>query len=147
MHADSRDFAPFHPHSRQLGDAAGGDSKLSQSVDDHLFDGAHVTDHVTLPFAQIEDWVADQLPGAVVGDVASAVGRVKGNAGTPQDFFAGQQVLHAPVTPQRDHMRVLEQQKLVANLSLLALASEVLLQLERLRVIDAPEFPQLAATH
>ena len=47
------------------------------------------------------------------------------------------------VAAQRDHVRVLQQQQLVGDQPLLALGHELLLQLERLAVVHAPEFAQL----
>jgi hypothetical protein len=44
-------------------------------------------------------------------------------------------------------VRVLEQQQLIADQSLLAIARQALLQLQRAGVIDPPELAQLAATH
>jgi hypothetical protein len=45
------------------------------------------------------------------------------------------------------YVRMLQQQKLVSNEPLLAFGNQLSLQFERLAVIDAPEFPQLATTH
>jgi hypothetical protein len=42
---------------------------------------------------------------------------------------------------------MLEQEQLVADQPLLALGSKLLLQFKRLAVIDAPELPELTATH
>jgi hypothetical protein len=42
---------------------------------------------------------------------------------------------------------MLQQQELISDLPLLPPGNQLLLQLERLAVIDAPEFSQLAATH
>ena len=46
------------------------------------------------------------------------------------------------VAPQRDDVRVLEQQQLIRDQPLLAIGRELLLQLQRARVIDPPELAQ-----
>jgi hypothetical protein len=49
------------------------------------------------------------------------------------------------VAPQGDHVRVLEQEELVRDQPLLAIAGELPLEFERARVIDSPELAQAAA--
>jgi hypothetical protein len=51
------------------------------------------------------------------------------------------------IAAQRDHVWVFEQQELVGDKPLLALGDELVLQLQRLAVIRAPEFPQTTLTH
>jgi len=51
------------------------------------------------------------------------------------------------VAAQGDHVRVLQQQKLVRNRALLAAGDQLLLQFQRRPVADAPEFPHLTLTH
>ena len=89
---------------------------------------AHVSAHVALPLAQVQDGVAHQLAGAVIGDVAAAVGGMEGDAGAGQDLFAGQQVLHVTVAAHGDGVRMLQQQQLVGDGARLALGHQALLQ-------------------
>jgi hypothetical protein len=44
-------------------------------------------------------------------------------------------------------MRVFEQEKLIGDFSLFSRGHQFLLQFQRRCVVDASEFPQLAATH
>ena len=46
--------------------------KRGDGADQHLFEVAHVAVHVAAIRLQIDDRIADELPGAVVGDVAAA---------------------------------------------------------------------------
>ena len=147
MHADGGDFALAHPDARQFGNTAGLDAEIRQSIDQGLFDGPHVGSHIALPFAQVEDGIAHDLSGAVIGDVAAAIGRVEGDAGARQNVVAGQQVFQMPVAPQRDDMRVLQQEELIRDQPLLAIAREPLLEFQRAGVIDSPELAQAAAMH
>ena len=147
MHADGGDFALAHPDTRQLRNTAGLDAEIREGIDERLFDGPHVRAHVALPFAQVEDGIADDLPRPVIGDVATAVGGMEGDAGAAQDLFAGQEVLHVAVAPQRDGVRVLQQEELVGDGAGLALGHEPLLQGERARVLHAARFAPLALKH
>src|ERR1017187_2110943 len=147
VYANGGDLALIHPHAGQPGDASGEDAVIGQGIDNRLLDRPHVCAHVALPLPQVEDRVAHQLARAVVRHIAAAVDGVERNARARQRRIAGQQVLHAPVAPQRDHVGVFEQQELVRNAALLAGGHELPLQFERLAVIHAPEFPQLASTH
>ena len=47
-----------------------------------------------------------------------------------------------PVASQGDHVRMLQQQQLVGHLPRFARGNQLLLQLQRLAVVDAPEFAQ-----
>ena len=49
------------------------------------------------------------------------------------------------VAPHGDDVRVLEEQELVGDQSLFAVGGELLLELERAGVVDAPELAQCAA--
>ena len=60
---------------------------------------------------------------------------------------ARQQVLHAAVAAQRDHVRMLDQQQLVGDLAPLALLRQLALQRERVGVGHAAECRELAVTH
>ena len=108
---------------------------------------AHVSAHVALPLAQIQNRVPHQLAGPVIRHVAAAVRGIKRDARALQHLVARQQVLHVPVAAHRDHVRMLQQQKLVRYGALLALLHQALLQFERLAVVHAAELAQPALTH
>src|ERR1017187_428795 len=147
VHSDGGDFAIAHPNPSQLGNAAGFNAELRQRVDERLLDGTHVRAHVALPIAQVQNRVAHQLPRSVIRHVAAAIGWIKGNPGAAQDLVRSQQILYVAVAPQRDHVRVFQKQQVVPHRALFALGSKLLLQFQRLAIIDAPEFPHAALTH
>ena len=68
-------------------------------VDHHLLEGAHVRHNVALPFAQIEDRVADHLAGAVIGDVAAAVGGLQVDAALLISLLGQKQVVFFALRP------------------------------------------------
>src|SRR5689334_25157471 len=87
VHSDCGHLFPIYPDAGTAVHAAGLDREFGQRADDDLLDRADVSDHVSLPFSQIENRIADDLAGTVVGDVAAAVGRVKGDASAAEDFL------------------------------------------------------------
>jgi len=147
VHTNCADFALPHPHSRQLRNAARLDAEVRQSIDQRLLDGTHVRAHVALPFAQVQNRIAHDLPRPVIGDVAAAVGGMEGDAGAGQHIFAGQQVFHVAVAPHRNRMRVLQQEELVGDGAGLALGHQPLLPIERGAVLHAARFAQFALKH
>src|SRR5215471_5425794 len=63
VYADGCDFASAGPHADQIGYASGFDAVIGERIDEGLLDGMDVGADVALPFAQIEDGVANQLAG------------------------------------------------------------------------------------
>jgi hypothetical protein len=112
-----------------------------------LLDGAHISAHVALPVAEVENRVADKLAGAVIGDVAAAIGGVESDAGAAQDFVAGEHVGGWPLRPSVMTCGCSSSRSWSGMSALLALGGKLPLQLQRLAVIRAPEFPQTAFTH
>ena len=72
---------------------------------------------------------------------------MKRYAGAGQHVFGGQQVSDLSVSPHGNHVRVLDNEKLISNLTVLAPGHEILLEGKRLRVADTPEISKLTATH
>jgi len=94
-----------------------------------------------------EDRIADQLPRAVVRDITPAIRRMARDARAPEHVLIGQQILQVAVASQRDDVRMLQQKKLIGDKPLLTLRDHLLLQLERTRIVDAPNLADLALTH
>ncbi len=111
--------------------------EFRERIDDHLFDRPNIGAHVALPFSQIQDRIADNLARAVIGDVAAAVGGMKLDTGAAQRVFAGQQIFGVAVAALRDHVRMLDEQKLIGNQPALALLDQILLNGQRFGVAHA----------
>ena len=71
-----------------------------------------------LQAAEVEDGVADELAGAVVGDVAAAVDFVEGDAAAGKNLIGGQDVGAIGVAAKGEHGRMFEKQKNVFNAAL-----------------------------
>ena len=138
------------PDAGELADAAGGKAELAAEADEGFF---HEADEVDRPeaaagggvaqAAEIEDRVADQLAGAVVGHVAAAVDLVEGNAAALEQLVRRQNVGTVGVAAQGEHGRMLQQQEHVGDAILLAEIDELGLQAQGLGVVDAAEIEVL----
>jgi hypothetical protein len=134
------------PDAGEFADAAGGQAEFAAEADEGFF---HEPDEVDRPeaaadgrvaqAAEIEDRVADQLAGAVVGHVAAAVDLVEGDAAAFEQLVRCQNVGTVGVTAQGEHGRVLQQQEHVADAILLAEIDELGLETQGLGVVDAAE--------
>jgi len=92
---------------------------------------------------EIEDGIADELPGPVVGDVAAAAGLEELDAEQASFIGVEQDVRGIGGRAERDDVRVLEQQELVNDIAVAPPPNQVLLQRERALVIEATEPPRL----
>ena len=140
------------PDAGAARDPPGGHAVLACDADQHFLKPAHIVDHAQasavgeLVPAEVEDGIADQLPGAVIGDVAAALDRVHVDAARGQ-FSIGGRDEAAPAADeaaaaQGEHRRMLEQQQHIADLAGAAQLDELLLQLEGAEVIGTAELEQ-----
>ena len=129
-----RGFGPLgvDPHARVLGEPSRRDPERGQGVDDELLDVAHVLGR-TEAVAELDDRVADQLTGPVVGDVAAAADADE--VGPDRGRVAAQVVLEVRARPVREHVGVLEQQQVLPG----AVVEQGLLDRQRLAVGDGPQ--------
>ena len=97
----------------------------------------------TAQAAQIEDGVADELAGAVIGDVAAAIDFVKRDAAAGQELIGSENVGAVGVAAQGEHGRMLEEQQDVADAALLAQLNQLRLQAQSFGVVDAAEIEVL----
>src|SRR4051794_7537373 len=85
---------------------------------------------------QIEDWIADELTGAVIGDIAAAARLEHVDAAGGQNISRGENVRAAAIAAyaERQHMRVLEQQQRIGDAPGAAIFDERTLKVERLAI-------------
>src|SRR5262249_33607040 len=74
--ADGRQLLASDPDAGQPPDPAGPDAKIRGRADEHLLEIANVTVDVAAVGLQIDDRIADDLAGTVVGDIAAPTGFV-----------------------------------------------------------------------
>ena len=93
--------------------------------------------------AQVEDGVADELAGAVIGDVAAAIDLVKRDAALGEQFVGGEDVGAVGVAAEGQDRRMLEQEQHIFDAALVAQVGDLCLEAQRLVVSHAPEIEVL----
>ena len=93
--------------------------------------------------AQIDDGVADELSGAVIGDVAATVDLVQLDVARGELLVGGDDVFAMRVAAEGEDGEVLEQQQRVADEALLARIDDATLDGEAVGVGDAPELEEV----
>ena len=89
----------------------GWDVEVREGVYDYFLKGADVLEGADAKPAQVDDGVADELAGAVVGDLAAAVGLVDGDAQCCYLVVRGEQVLVAAKAAAGVDVGVLQHQE------------------------------------
>jgi hypothetical protein len=89
--------------------------------------------------AQVEDGIADDLAGAVEGNVAAAVAFEKLDAALGKEFGRGDYVCGFRIAAERDNRRMFKQQQHVADFFFLAQSDQLLLQAQAGGVINGAE--------
>ena len=97
--------------------------------------------HVEAIGAEVENWIADELPRPVKRDVASAAGLDELDTLALELLWRCEYMrpIVARSHAERNDRRMLEQQQLVGNAAGRALFDEPFLEVERVRVLDRSE--------
>ena len=109
-------------------DARGCDFEIGCRANHGFFELLHVPADVATVFGEIEDGVADDLSGAVVGDVAAAVGFVEGDVHLGQQAVAGAEMFFFSVAAQGDDVGVLAEEQDVGDGASFAGFDELILE-------------------
>ncbi len=142
------------PDAGEAADASGGDAVDATDADEGFF---HQADEINwteaaprhgglagvAEAAEIEDGVADELAGAVIGDVAATVDLVEGYAAAGKELVGGEDVGAAGVTAEGENGRMLEQEQDVFDAALEAEVNELRLQPEACVIRHAAEIEVL----
>ncbi len=137
------------PDAGEFWDAASRDAEADAEADEGFFHGANEIDwtHAVAAgiaeAAEVEDGIADQLAGTVVGNVAATVDLVDGNAAAGQQFVRSKDVGAIGVATEGEDGGVFEQEEGVADAAGAACFNELLLQAQSLGVIHAAEIEVL----
>ena len=130
--ADGGDFSVDHPCAGEAFAAAGCDAEVGANFDQQVLEGAQVAMKVLTMVAEVEDGIADELAGAVIGGLAAAIdlddgmGKMRGAAQAGLVRGAANGVNRV----------VLEEQELIGDGAGAALGNEAVLEGEGLPVID-----------
>ena len=137
------------PDAGERADAAGLHTEFGAEVDERLLhkadevDGADASAAWITQAAQVEDGIADELAGAVVGDVATTIDFVEGDAAAREELIGCEDVGAVCIAAEGEHRRVFEEQQNVADAALLAEFDQLRLEKERFAVVDAAEIEVL----
>ena len=104
-----------YPDAVAIGNARGGDFEISCRADHDFLELLDVPADVAAKLGKIKDGVADDLAGAVIGDVATAVGFVEGDIHLREQVIAGAEIFFLSVATQRDCVGMLAEEQDVGN--------------------------------
>src|SRR5262249_14976891 len=98
VHADGGNLARYfllRPDAGQAGNVPGDHAEVAAGADQRLFQLAHELDGANpgIEAAKVEDGIADELSGAVEGDVAAAVGLMQLHAAGGEELARSNDVL------------------------------------------------------
>src|SRR6185503_3078035 len=132
-------FSP-DPRARQAFNAMRRDGIVGANANHHLFKIANVSMHIAPVGTQIENRVADDLPGSVIGHIAPATGFVHLDA-MHRKLVLGGGDMRAAVTADAkgNHSGMLEEEEQIGNAAGATVFNERLLQVERIVVWNTPE--------
>jgi hypothetical protein len=118
----------LHPDAGFAGDAIGGEAEIGGGADHGLFEGADVPVNVAADGIDIEDGVADDLAGAMIGDVSSAVGFTELHIFLAEDIFGGEEIFLAGAAAECQDVGMLAKEEDVVDGPGFARGDEALLE-------------------
>jgi len=110
-----RACAGLDPDASLTGDAIRGDTEIGRGTDHGFFERADVPADVAFDVAEIEDGIADDLAGTVVGDVSATIGRVEFDAFLAEDAFGDEEIGAAGVATESDDVGMLAEKEDVVD--------------------------------
>ena len=105
----------MNPDAGFAWDAIRGDAEIAGGADHGLFERADVPVDVAADGIEIEDGVADDLAGAVVGDIAAAVGFAELDIFLTEDILGGYKIFLAGVAAEGEDMRMFAEEEDVVD--------------------------------
>jgi hypothetical protein len=147
MNSNRRHFASTDPYAGCAGHPIGRDREFGERINKDLLNSAHIFHYVAFPVTQVDDRVADDLAGTVIRYVASTIRCVKLDAGPPENFIGGEQILYMAISTHGDDVPMLDEEKLVGDFAALPLIDELPLHFKRFGVSEASEIADFKVTH
>ena len=117
-----------HPDAGQFRDAAGLNSELRQRIDDASvrWRGRRRRRRASTRAGRRSD--SRHLAGAVIGDVAAAIGRIKCDAGARRTLGLGEQIFRVAVAADGDDVRVFDEAEAGRDRALFAVGGQLSLE-------------------
>src|SRR5690349_6752222 len=104
---DARDLAAADVHAGRILAALGLDAERGAIRDHGALEGGHEVTHAEAGAADVDEWIDDELAGAMVGHLPAAIDLHH------RDVAGREHVARVAVQPLREHRRMLEQPDLV----------------------------------
>ncbi len=138
------------PDAGQLADALRHYPELPAGANQNLFKETYIIYRTKVrPFfagkiaSEIDDGVAHQLPGTVVGYVATAIDLMQLHATLRKQLIAGDYVRPVSIAAQRDNWWMLQQQEGILDEVLLSCRDDLLLNRKSFLIRDASEMKKI----
>ena len=103
------------PDASLAGDTIGGDAEIGGCANHGFFESADVPVNVAANAIEIQNGVADDLAGAVISDVAAAIGFAEFDAFLAKYVFGGEKIFLAGVAAKGKDVRVLAEEEDVVD--------------------------------
>jgi hypothetical protein len=150
VNTDGRNFARrvlSGPNAREAGNSLRLNSEIRACTNENFFQSPHILDGAQRFALAIFDWDAPQikdgitheLPGAVKRNIAAAIAFEDLHAALRQMIARRKDVLRLRVASERDHGRVFQQEKDIADSVVLAQVHQLLLKPQAAGVVDRTE--------
>src|ERR1700730_1474030 len=129
----------MNPDSCAAGDAECRQTEIGRGMNHGLFEGADIPVSVAADRAEIDDWIAHNLPETVIGNVPAAIRSVELDALLTEDVFAGKKIFAFRISPESNDVRVFAEQQHIGERSSFAGGDKSFLQREGFLVGDKAE--------
>jgi hypothetical protein len=148
-HTDRGQFVATHPDAGQARDPRRRDPEIACHPYEDFFEVTHVAVDVATIGIEVNDRVAHDLAGTVVGHIAAASGLEDLDAPGGQHVLGRQNVGTTAVAAdaQGQHRRVLDEEQQIADVPRLALGDEGTLQRKRIGIRDQAKPADFDRTH
>ncbi len=128
-----------------------------KGLNDHFLQGSQVPADIRITFLEINDGIAYDLPGPMVGYIATPVGVEKRNSARYPVLLADQHMGHITAFPKRIHVFVLAEQQMIhrgqihgfhlscsacSGLYTYILAQQFFLQIPGFLIANDPQIPE-----
>jgi hypothetical protein len=132
--ADSRYFFPFDPNAGKAFFALRFNAVLQQRLDDDLFQTPEIAMDIGKVVVEIQNRIADDLTGPVVGYITTPINMKNLNTATPEFFLTSKKMVWVSPFSNRVHVLMLGQKENISHGPRLTELKELSLQLPGLRV-------------
>jgi len=151
VHANGGKFlfavASGYPDAGFARNAVSGDTEIGTGTDHGFFESANVPSDISLDIGEVQNGIADDLPGAMIGDISTPVRDLEFYSLLPQNVFGGEKIRSVGIAAEGDDMGVFAEKENVMDGPGLASSDDPLLQGKSVGVGDEAEVGNEARGH